>query len=143
MCRLYIQLAWPFTIAVITCFCYVLIILLDHKKVRFSHLFQMCSKSISNDIIRFLPFCSNENMRFSYILIIYQNVTKAGDHCKYFYFLLVNQTLIISNQKVHHIYLVLTSTSKLGLSIWPFSWTHLFPRLAHMQSPKVVQSLCG
>ena len=32
------------TFAVITWFCYVLIILLDHKKVRFSHLFQMCSK---------------------------------------------------------------------------------------------------
>ena len=31
--------------AVITCFCYIQIILLDHKKVRFSHLFQMCSKS--------------------------------------------------------------------------------------------------
>ena len=67
----------PFTIAVITCFCYVLIILLDHKKVRFSHLFQMCSKSISNDIIRFSPFCSNENMRFSYIPIILSECNKS------------------------------------------------------------------
>jgi hypothetical protein len=65
------------TLAVITCFCYVLIILLDHKKVRFSHLFQMCSKSISNDIIRFSPFCSNENMRFSYILIILSECNKS------------------------------------------------------------------
>ena len=30
--------------AVITCFCYVVMISLDHKKVRFSHFFQMCSK---------------------------------------------------------------------------------------------------
>ena len=36
----------------ITCFCYVLMILLLHKKVRFSYLFQMCSKSIFNDIGR-------------------------------------------------------------------------------------------
>ena len=28
--------------AVIICFCYVLMISLDHKKVRFSHFFQMC-----------------------------------------------------------------------------------------------------
>ena len=33
------------TIGVITCFCYILMISLDHKKVRFSHFFQMCSKS--------------------------------------------------------------------------------------------------
>ena len=33
------------SIAVFTCFCYVLMISLDHKKVRFSHFFQMCSKS--------------------------------------------------------------------------------------------------
>ena len=58
-------------------FCYVLIISLDHKNVRFSHLFQMCSKSISNDIIRFSPFCSNENMRFSYILIILSECNKS------------------------------------------------------------------
>ena len=60
-----------------TWFCYVLMISLDHKNVRFSHLFQMCSKSISNDIIRFSPFCSNENMRFSYILIILSECNKS------------------------------------------------------------------
>ena len=48
---------------------YVLMTSLDHKKVRLSHLFQMCSKSVSNDMITFSPFCSNENMRFSYILV--------------------------------------------------------------------------
>ena len=31
--------------AVITCFCYVLIILLYYNIIRFSHFFQMCSKS--------------------------------------------------------------------------------------------------
>ena len=35
------------------------------------------SKSISNDIIRFSPFCSNENMRFSYILIISLECNKS------------------------------------------------------------------
>ena len=33
------------TYAVITCYCYVLMISLEYKKVRFSHLLQMCSKS--------------------------------------------------------------------------------------------------
>ena len=37
--------------AVITCFCCVLMILLDYRKVRFSHLFQICSeKKVLRDI---------------------------------------------------------------------------------------------
>ena len=88
-----------------TWFCYVLMISLDHKNVRFSHLFQMCSKSISNDIIRFLPFCSNENMRFSYILIISSECNKAGYHCNRLYIdykcnfsVISSASTVISNQ---------------------------------------------
>ena len=37
--------------AVITCFCCLLMILLDYRKVRFSHLFQICSeKKVLRDI---------------------------------------------------------------------------------------------
>ena len=33
--------------------------------------------TMTNDIIRFSPFCSNENMRFSYILIISLECNKS------------------------------------------------------------------
>ena len=54
---------------------YYIIILLDFLII--SKCVPNRSKSISNDIIRFSPFCSNENMRFSYILIISLECNKS------------------------------------------------------------------
>ena len=56
---------------------YYIIILLDFLII--SKCVPNHSKSISNDIIRFSPFCSNENMRSSYILIISSESNKDPD----------------------------------------------------------------
>ena len=70
----YMHLEWSPAIVTFLSYYYI-IILLDFLII--SKCVPNRSKSISNDIIRFSPFCSNENMRFSYILIISLECNKS------------------------------------------------------------------